>query len=282
MPYSAEEQRIYEWVRDSLPRWWTSAGRLEEDLAALVAVGEAVRAQIAHWREQAAILTATAPVGEPDWLNGHARDRDTHRADGESNDSLRARLRQFADALTLEALLSLINQMLDDAGVASNAYGIVELRRDRSYLVTRQRIQGTGTTLAKSGTTMTLTTATTFQGGLLRWDRGAAAPVITIAGATTPANNGDFAITGFDGDAGVTFENASGAAEAYAGTWTVNAATHNRRDSYIGRGYRMGSAGLVAILPFGTDEALRLAIAEAIRQRRAAGVTSRVERRLVP
>jgi len=44
---------------------------------------------------------------------------------------------------------------------------------------------------------------------------------ITIVGATTPANDGTFPITGFTGAGLIAYTNAAGVAEAFAGTWTI-------------------------------------------------------------
>jgi hypothetical protein len=44
---------------------------------------------------------------------------------------------------------------------------------------------------------------------------------ITISGATTPANNGTFLITGYTSPTVITYTNAAGVAEAFAGSWGV-------------------------------------------------------------
>jgi len=44
---------------------------------------------------------------------------------------------------------------------------------------------------------------------------------ITIAGATTPGNDGTFVITSYISTTQVTYENAGGATEAGAGTWAA-------------------------------------------------------------
>jgi len=46
---------------------------------------------------------------------------------------------------------------------------------------------------------------------------------ITIAGATTPANNGTFTITAYVSATQIKWSNASGAAEAYTGAWSIAA-----------------------------------------------------------
>jgi hypothetical protein len=48
---------------------------------------------------------------------------------------------------------------------------------------------------------------------------------ITILGATTPGNNGTFVITAVNSGTQLTYNNASGATEAFTGTWTIRDAT---------------------------------------------------------
>jgi len=283
MPFTAEETAIYDWIRGSLPSWLFERARAEEEMGALVKIFARVQTQVDFWRAQGGILTAVGATGlEPDWLGQHARDRDTSRANAETDAALRQRLRTFTDMLTRPALLALIDAMLDAGGVSSNDFGLVELRRDRAWFLTRQQSTGTGAgadAFTKVGTTMTLTLAAA------PWAAWMQGKILTIAGATSGANNGDFTITGFTGNTGVKYTNASGIAETYGGTWKVNGALHNRKDAYFGRGYRMSGPGqpaaMVAITPFGTTEALRLAIHEALRQRKAAGILHYTERRLV-
>lgn len=76
-------------------------------------------------------------------------------------------------------------------------------------------VTGTGDSFAKTGSTIVMTdAATTFS-------QSNCGQFITIAGATTAGNNGTFAITAYSGNT-VTWTNASGATEAYAGTWSLS------------------------------------------------------------
>ena len=74
---------------------------------------------------------------------------------------------------------------------------------------------GTGDTIGGAAPSMTLT------------DAGAAFTAqdvgryITIVGATTPANDGSFLISAFTSSTLITYQNASGVAEAFTGTYTV-------------------------------------------------------------
>lgn len=74
---------------------------------------------------------------------------------------------------------------------------------------------GTGDDFTKTGNDVTLTDA---GGAFVAADIGR---MITIAGATTAANNGTFAITAQPTATSVTFVNAAGVAEAYPGAYSV-------------------------------------------------------------
>lgn len=285
MSLSPEEQDLFQFAVKSLPRWFTSTPRALEELGGFVKIFNRARAQTVFWASQTFIGNAVgATAGEPDWLEQHARDRGTSRQEGETDAALRTRLRNREDALTRAALLALINSMLDAAGVASNAYGLVELRRDRAFMLTRVQTTGAaalGDAFTKVGTAMTLTVAAA------PWKSWMLGRQLTISGATSGANNGTFVVTGFVGNVGVKYVNAAGVAEAATPVaWAIDAAFNGHKDAYLTRGYRMAgpgsTAGLVAILPFGTTEALRLAIYEALRTRKAAGISLAVERRMVP
>lgn len=295
MSLSPEEQFLYDFAKKSLPRWFTSHPRAEEEIGAFVKALNRVRAQVVFWASQSFIGNAVgATAGEPDWLEQHARDRGTSRQDGEDDETLRLRLRNREDMLTRSALLALILSMLESAGVVDPdslpdpaTWGLVELRRDRAFMLTRSQTTGvasSGDAFTKAGDVVTLTIAA---GPWKSWMLGR---TITISGSTSPANDGDFVVTGFAGDVGVAFVNASGVAEAATPvSWAIDAAFDGRKAAYLSRGYRMtysarvnGMPGLVAMLPYGTTEALRLSIAEALRTRKAAGFSLSVERRLTP
>lgn len=287
MSLTTDEQALYDFAKNSLPRWLFATPRAEEELGAFVKIFNRARQQIVFWASQTYLFNALgASAGEPDWLEQHAHERGTGRQLGETNAALAERLRNQEDALTRAALLTLINAMLDAAAVTSNNYGLVELRRDRGFMVTRAQVTGVGAgpdAFTKSGTTMTLTLAAApFEGWML-------GTTLTLTGATSGANNGSFPITAFVGDAGVRYTNASGVVETFGGTWKVNAPIDGRKDAYLSRGYRMtsnarvtGMPGLLAILPYPTAEGLRLAVVEALRLRKMAGIPVSAERRLNP
>ncbi|NIT56305.1 MAG: hypothetical protein GWN00_08740 [Aliifodinibius sp.] len=86
-------------------------------------------------------------------------------------------------------------------------------------LSTFGNVNGVGDSFNLSGSTITLTDSA----GLFTADM--VGKEITIAGATTGGNNGTFTITGQTATT-VTYENASGATEAFTGTWSVNMAQY--------------------------------------------------------
>lgn len=101
--------------------------------------------------------------------------------------------------------------------------GIIDFSNDTSgdsttvLEVSKTPAQATGSGDSFSGTapSMTLTDAgAAFVTGMIGQD-------VVIAGSTTPGNDGTFTITGVPTPTSITYQNASGAAEAFAGTWTI-------------------------------------------------------------
>lgn len=272
MALSAEEQSLFDWLRASLPTWFFQ-GHEDEVWNATAKALDVVRAQVDSWLAATYILTAEGP-----WLAQHARDRNTFPQADEPDETLRNRLRSVGDAVSPAAVLAAAQTALDVAGVVGTAY-LVELRRDRAFFNTMTPVGGTGDAFTKVGNTVTLTdAATTFTG----WEVG---QDLTIAGATTGANNGTFAV-GAVTDHSLSYTAPSGVAEAYAGNWQLDALTDGWRHAYFSRGYRMGSStrpsSFIVILPFGTSEAVAASVSEAVRQTKAGGLGHIVERRANP
>lgn len=275
MPFTADQQKIYDWVRGALPKFLFQTPTAPEEIwAAIAVVMDRVRAQVDEWAALSYILQADSI-----WLDQHGRDRGLYRQEGESDAVFAERIRFPADALTEPFLRAQIQAILDAAGVVG-AFGIFPLRPNRGFLGVYTPLTGTGDSFTKSGTTVTLTdAATTFQG----WEIN---KPVTIAGSTTTGNNGTFTITALgSSNHTLSYTNASGVAEAFPGTWKIHANRDGRQRTYIKRGYRLGPAKppiLVVILPFGTNEATRLAVVDMIRTKGAAGVVPLVERRVNP
>lgn len=262
MAYSVNEQGLYDHLRATLPRFLFQKSTAPEELwGAYVKLFDRVRQEMDTWVSYTKILTATGI-----WLTQHARDRDTNRQEDETDAQLRIRLRAILDVLTKPALDDIIDSIL-----TTGTHVIVELRRDRIYLGDKDQT-GTGDSFAKSGSDVTLTDAAG------QFGTGWTGKSITITGATTPGNNGTFTITAHTATT-LTWVNASGAAEAFTGTWRVPGFAR----CYLSRGDRIGSgSAFIVILPFGTPAAEADAIREAIRKYKAAGVFFSVEVRAVP
>lgn len=106
-----------------------------------------------------------------------------------------------------------VNQELDIQG--SQNVDNARTLTDESSSYGAQISTGTGDTIGGTAPDMTLTDAgATFTAQ----DVGR---YITIAGATTPANNGTFLISGFTSGTVITYQNSGGVAEAFSGTWTI-------------------------------------------------------------
>jgi hypothetical protein len=290
MAFSAEEQELYDWLKSSLPSWlFQDDDAAEEVWGAIVKGVQPVRAQVDSWRDALEILLA-----EGVWLNQHARDRGTFRQASETDVALRSRLRTVEDAVTLPALEAAINAVLDATGVTADC-AIVELRKDRAFFNTYTPI-GSGVaddfTLVPGTTTVQLNGVVPSPSGYEVY-RGS---TITIAGATSAANNGTFPIVGIANDR-IEYTNAAGVEEGFAGTWQVDSNADGRKVAYMSRGYRMtrqftadaasvssarAAQSFIVILPYGTTAATALAVTEALRKKRAGGILVYVERRVNP
>jgi hypothetical protein len=303
MALTTDEQELLDFALASLPSWFSSPERdfaIEGGMAKQMG---AARAQSAYWFAQTLIGGATGATSDtPDWLNQHAKDRGTRRQANESDAALRIRLRQYPDALTRELLLSIVQDMLTDAGVAG-APAMVELRRDRAHAALMSPQSSTGaifgasvaypgkrTVHAGSGLTSTWQAPPLFGQGVVHLD--GVVHKIVIAGASA-GNNGTFTIEALEGDAAV-ITNGSGVNEVkplatwrvdrYDGSGNLLTAGAGRLEAYCDRGYRCGSTypTILLILPYGTSAALAASVLETVRQRKAAGVRVIVERRQSP
>jgi hypothetical protein len=305
MALTTDEQELLDFALASLPSWFSSPERdfaIEGGMAKQMG---AARAQSAYWFAQTLIGGATGATSDtPDWLNQHAKDRGTRRQASESDAALRIRLRQYPDALTRELLLSIIQDMLTDAGVAG-APAMVELRRDRAHLTTNEPQSGTGVSFSPSLAYPGKRRLAIYPPGTA--DNWAAPPLfgqgtvhlseivhkIVISGALSAGNDGTFVIEALEGNCAV-ITNAAYVGEPDPGaSWRVDRYDRDgnlmtggsgRADAYCDRGYRCGSTypTILLILPYGTSAALAASVLETVRQRKAAGVRVIVERRQSP
>lgn len=292
MALTVEEQRLLDFALGSLPAW---VPRGDEFLYGAAKLFGSVRAMIDYLFGQTLIGTATGATADtPDWLNQHARDRGTARRLGEDDPTLRARLRNYPDALTRAAILAAIEETLEAGGVTADA-AMIELPRDAAYFNSYVAMSGVGGAFAQSGTTSKFTPT------VLPWPAPPyRSPLVfpelrhqlAISGAASAGNNGTRAVTGLDGDAAIV-TNAGGVAGADPTVvWSARRldgsgnVTDGFRHAYMGRGYRMyrtpPAFAIVIILPFGTTDALEAAVHEILRTKKAAGFLAIVERRAVP
>lgn len=276
----ASAQDYEDHALNGLPRWFRGDGRALETIKALAEQFKEAQDQSDTWREQANILDSTGI-----WLDQHARDRNTRRQNTETDAALRDRLRNFDDALNFTAVLAAAQSVVDAEGVVGTV-AMVELREERGFFLTRQAQTGTGGVF--SGAAPMLFTPDAGFEALIERPRNVTFQV-TFSGSLSAGNDGTFACT-VSGSA-LSYTNGSGVAETDAGvSWTIDRVSAapsvltNRKAAYLSRGYRMGSdiPTLVIILPFGCTESTRLAVAEATRQKRAAGVRTIVECRANP
>lgn len=319
MALTVEQQRLFDVAAAALPPWFGRTAREREDLEAAAKIIDAARARTAYWSTRAQIEDSDgATADEPDWLNQHARDRDTHRALGESDASLWRRITNIKDAVTRPALLAALREMLTVNGLAPDfALDMVELPRDGIFLsgptppTPWTQVTGTGGVfVGPASGVMTFTPTVKFPIAPYHQSTAAMGDVeptgsikiksgrirsyrIVISGAANAGNNGTFSITGLDGN-GVKFTNAGTAATDPTVTWALQ-----RRDvfdqvvdgaphSFLGGGERMTAIRptLVAIIGYISNAAQRARVAQAaaeiLRQKAGGGVLSSVEARAIP
>lgn len=282
MAFSAEEQKLYDFAKASLPKFMFQQLRDEEVFGAMVKVFDAARQQAVAYFTQALILTADGTGA--DYLNQHAKDRGTTRQTGESDATLRDRLRNIPDALTRLALISAMDSITSPDGIAGG--DAIELRRDRGYFGTFTSDSGTGGVFAGTPPSIEfepdVAYARPVEMGFAR-SGSQGNPALTIASATSGGNDGTFPATGLKLDA-VEYQNGSGVAETDgAAVWTLKKrdVEDNDRDgfarAFLSRGYRMGSTAFTLMIPFGCDSGTLLAINEMLRQKKGAGILNVAE-----
>jgi len=293
MALTPDEQKFYDFAKAALPKFLFQRDRPEEEMGALAKMFSAVRDQIKSWFTQSYITTATG--AGPDFLNQHAVDRATRRQSGESDISLRERLRNVPDAVTRPTLLSAVADILDAESIVYDPAvypAMVELNRDAGYYRDATSDSGTGGTFSGTAPNMVFTPTVDFDRPPFRSVEELITHKLVISGAATAANDGTRTITGLAID-GAQVANASGVAEVDATvSWTV--AKYDRddnlldgfKDSFYSRGDRYGLASgrpeLVVILPFGCTAGIQASVLEMLRKKKGAGVIARVECRLIP
>ena len=295
MSLTTKQQELYDIGRGTLPEWYTSDERANEFLSAIAKIFSLSRDVAERWLgEVVLIANASADVGEPDWLDQHARDRGTYRQASESDAVLIDRIRNIPDAVTLPALLSAIQAMMT-AGGFSGTPDIVELPRDRAHFGDYTEEGGSGVCVLTAGVAVDEIDFLPPDGKFL------AAPIratprtygadLTLGTGGGP-NDGTFPVFGILGDA-AQLSITGGSAETTApdSVWGIRKkdADGNYTDgfarAYLGRGYLMGAcppSRIIVILPYGTTENFASAVREMLRQKKAAGVAATVQWRQNP
>lgn len=291
MSLTEDEQALYDFAEGALPSWITHPDPLLT--AAAKQIGAAL-AQARYLFAQALIGTSEgATATTPDWLNQHARDRNTSRQAGESDVALRERLRNIPDAVTRQALLDAADAILAAAGVSGTA-ALVELPRDGAWVGLFNSPNGTGGTFVQDGAVSRFT-PDTLPWPTPPWQAPTVYPItnwkLAISGPIDPENDATHDIVGVDGDTAL-LDNPTGVSRVDATvSWTARRhdqdgnLTDGFRRSYAGRGYR-ATVGrplkIIVILPYGTTAGTAASVSAAIRQKKAAGIAVVVERRLNP
>jgi hypothetical protein len=125
---SPQEQELYDLAKGSVPRFlFQKKSAPQEILGAAAKVFAAAKTQIASWFSMTYIKDAV-----DFWEDQHAKDRGIRRQNGESTAALSARIRAYPDALTIPALLGVVNLILTAAGYPATA-SIVEARAAGAY-----------------------------------------------------------------------------------------------------------------------------------------------------
>lgn len=301
MALSFEEQRLFDFARGSLPSWVNDA---DEFLFGCAKMFGAVRAMFDYWFAQTLIGGATGATADtPDWLAQHARDRASGRTGTELDPAMRNRLRNVPDALTRESIITAAEAILEAAGTPGTVH-MLELPRDAAHFGTWAAMSGMGGEFSDPDTagvqqfTPTdgwATPPVDSTGTGQPWDPWR----LTTTGAAEGTN--DF-VTDVDGTGAdvpgdiignaVQYSNPTGVASVDSGvTWTAERYVHppwiatGQHRAFLGRGYRMARTRpmtIVLILPYGTTAGTESAVGEMLRQKRAAGMVQRIERRQVP
>ena len=116
--------------REALPPAFYAADRTEEEIEASAAMMAQALAAGRGWVWTTYVQNATGF-----WLDALANERGIYRRDGESDETLRARVRTIEDAVTPGDLLLEVNRILAEHGLGPLTQGaIVELKRDRGWL----------------------------------------------------------------------------------------------------------------------------------------------------
>jgi hypothetical protein len=291
MALDATEQELYDFAMAAMPPWYKARERSKEEVSAMAKQKGAVKKLAAYWLKMCLIGQATGPAAKdsgwdadwltpiasgilgPDWLELHAEDHGTRRANGEGDVVLCSRLQMTPQTITRTALLSAAKAILLASGISADP-DMVEFPRDAAYLGKYTQDSGTGGAFAFSagvvtftptvpfayppffGTTPFVPTAPPASPPAFDLVSGAVKSTkIVLSGCSSSGNNGTFTITGLQVKndlegrptlTAVTFANASGATSIDAGcSWATEridangAVMDGRGMCFVNRGCRL-------------------------------------------
>jgi hypothetical protein len=300
MSISSEAQALFDHARQSLPRWLTGAtNSAREWLYGFTAVFDEIRVQGQDWIDITYLENAVGPE-----LDQHARDRGTTRRAGESDGTLRERLRQISDAVTEPALLSGVDAILDGAGHLAifETSTWVTTGWQSIYRVYDTIASGGYQTSVKFSTISDATHPPTLV-ETINPDTNIVTMTIHYSAGVTTRLDIDQLIVNNSSLAYCVQLDPSGATTLSAGdaitekNFYLSSIVSLRRDrghchangscrAFMNRGYRMTNVArpmsYIVILPYPTNQATANAIAEYLRQYGPGGYQYYVERRLNP
>ena len=290
------KQDYIDHVVGSLPYWFVKNPRAMENIEAFAEIFCRAEEQSVFFQQMTFIEQATD--GPPDWLNQHAIDRSLLRQGGESNPSLRQRIRSFDKVLSYEAILAYVQSVTLASGLAGTAT-LLEVKQNKAFFVTHTDQLGVGgvfTDLGSGEFAFEPSTGVSLDSTI---NPNALPKYLEIAVASSAGNTGIFEVTGAYAS-GPKYGNLVGVAETDSfASWRLfdrdldleDITTYDDAFYYdpatIGANqaaYRMSGEKqtLVIMLPFGCTQALVSSINDGLILIKGAGTEILIECRIVP
>lgn len=126
IPGESRRARLVEHMKTSIPRF--VANKSEAEIEAIARGLDLVAGQVEDWTRNTYVLNADGR-----WLRALAKDRGVSPQDGESDPSLRARIRHPEDVVTRPALLAASDAITGAVGLVGSAR-MVELPLDAAFV----------------------------------------------------------------------------------------------------------------------------------------------------
>ena len=302
MTLDADGLSLLEVGKDAIPPIFRDDARVLDDLhamAAMVAKAEQVGRTML---QRITIEQASVDAGGEDWLDLDAGDYGTSRQYGETDATLRTRMRTTPAGVIRKEILALAQAIVDASGVVGDAVAMVEMPRDEAHVGAWAGVSSwsTGGVFATVAGKMKFTPTHPFAYPpcVVGISGGIAEITLTLSGCASGGNDGTFVVEDISGN-GAIYTNGSGAAGTDAtAVWSTARGEVGGGDmdgyamAFCDRGYRAWFApgdvskqslsGVILILPYGCTDSTRRSVQEMLRQRVAAGVVKRVEVRSIP